>query len=92
MTSSPDEPEYLTAQRLAEYAADYERFDPIEWGEMAIKEDDAFLMMATSILDMATRVPEDERLIVAMACATKLLVENFVLQFQLMQCTFSKKG
>ena len=57
--------------------------DPIEWGELSIKEVDAYEMMAASVIAQIDGLPEEQRPIVAMATITKLLVENFVLNIKL---------
>jgi hypothetical protein len=40
-------------------------------------------MMASNVLEQFLEVPEEQRLTVAMATVTKLLVENFVLNVKL---------
>jgi hypothetical protein len=72
-----------TVQQLAQLAQQAEVTDPINWNELSIREQDAYEMMANSVLDQILSLPEDQRPIVAMATITKLLVENFVLNIQL---------
>jgi len=72
-----------TIQQLAEIAQEGEMTNPIDWGELAVEEKQAYLMMASQVLDQMESVPEDQRAIVAMATMTKLLVENFVLNLRL---------
>jgi|TARA_B110000967_G_C18555926_1_gene397692 hypothetical protein len=72
-----------TIQQLAALAQEGEMKDPIEWGELAVTEENAFLMMAAQVLDQMEGCPEDQRAVVAMATMTKLLVENFVLNLRL---------
>ena len=57
--------------------------NPIEWGELSVEEEQAFLMMASQVLEQMEGCPEDQRAVVAMATMTKLLVENFVLNLRL---------
>ena len=52
--------------------------DPIDWGELAISEDQAYVMMAAHVLEMERNHLTDGAIIV------KLLVENFVLNLKLM--------
>jgi hypothetical protein len=52
--------------------------DPIDWGELAITEDKAYIMMATHVLEMERNHLTDGAIIV------KLLVENFVLNLKLL--------
>lgn len=72
-----------TVKQLASLAMEAEVSDPIEWGELSIKEQDAYEMMAASVISQIEGLPEDQRPIVAMATITKLLVENFVLNIKL---------
>lgn len=72
-----------TAKQLAELAMEAEVADPIDWGELAIKEQDAYEMMASNVLAQMESLPENQRPLVAMATITKLLVENFVLNLKL---------
>ena len=52
--------------------------DPIDWGELSITEDQAYVMMAAHVLEMERNHLTDGAIIV------KLLVENFVLNLKLM--------
>lgn len=73
----------ITIKQLASLAMDAEIADPIEWGELSIKEQDAYEMMAASVVNQIDGLPEEQRGVVAMATITKLLVENFVLNIKL---------
>lgn len=53
-------------------------FDPIDWGDLNISEDQAYIMMATHVLEMQL---ED---LTSKAVIVKLLVENFVLNLKLL--------
>lgn len=53
-------------------------FDPIDWGDLNISEDQAYIMMAAHVLEMPL---ED---LTSRAIIVKLLVENFVLNLKLM--------
>ena len=52
--------------------------DPINWGNLKITEDQAYVMMATHVLEMERNHLTDGAIIV------KLLVENFVLNLKLL--------
>lgn len=57
--------------------------DPIDWGLLAITEEQAYQMMASSVLEQIDSLKQEEQLLVAQATMTKLLVENFVLNLRL---------
>ena len=67
----------LSIKDLATLAMESESIDPIDWGELNINEEQAFLLMATHVLDMERNHLTDGAIIV------KLLVENFVLNLKL---------
>ena len=72
-----------TIHQLAALAKEGAVKDPIDWAELAVEEDQAFLMMASQVFEQMEGCPEDQRAVVAMATMTKLLVENFVLNLRL---------
>jgi len=53
-------------------------FDPIDWGDLNISEEQAYVMMAAHVLEM------DLEDLTSRAIIVKLLVENFVLNLRLM--------
>ena len=53
-------------------------FDGIDWGDLNISEDQAYVLMATHVLQMERNHLTDGAIIV------KLLVENFVLNLKLL--------
>lgn len=61
-------------------AQEVEVTDPIDWGMLAIDEEEAYRMMAISILET---FPDES--ITIQAVLTKLTVENFVLNLKLTQ-------
>jgi hypothetical protein len=65
---------------LVELAQEVEVTDPIDWGMLAIDEEEAYRMMAISVLET---FPDEK--IEIQAVITKLTVENFVLNLKLMQ-------
>ncbi len=72
-----------TVKQLADLARETDEQDPIDWGQLKVTEDQAYEMMASNVLEQFTGIPEDQRLTVAMATVTKLLVENFVLNVKI---------
>ena len=62
---------------LVDLAMDCEIADPIDWKELNITEEQAYIMMATHVLEMERNNLTDAAIIV------KLLVENFVLNLKL---------
>jgi hypothetical protein len=52
--------------------------DPIDWGELNVTEEQAYVMMATHVLEMERNDLTDAAIIV------KLMVENFVLNLKLL--------
>ena len=65
-------------RNLVMLAKEGEAMDPIDWGELSITEDQAYIMMATHVLEMERNHLTDGAIIV------KLLVENFVLNMKLL--------
>jgi len=64
---------------VAELAMEVEIFDRINWGELNINKEEAFLNIAEKVCNQAETVSEDQRDIVNATTITKLLVENMVL-------------
>jgi|TARA_A200000159_G_scaffold159958_1_gene179350 hypothetical protein len=65
-------------RNLVILAKEGEAMDPIDWGELSVTEDQAYIMMAAHVLEMERNHLTDGAIIV------KLLVENFVLNCKLM--------
>ena len=72
------EPTNEQVKLLVELAKEGADFDPINWGELNITEEQAYIMMAAHVLEMPL---ED---MTARAVIVKLLVENFVLNLRLL--------
>ena len=68
---------------LVELAMECELSDPIDWGMLHITEKQAYQMMASQLLEQFGNVNKEDLMPVILATATKLLVENFVLNLQL---------
>ena len=73
----------ITATMLVDLAMQAELTDPIDWGQLSMEERQAYTLMATSVIEQMNSLPDDQRVMVAMATMTKLLVENFVLNVKL---------
>ena len=65
-------------RNLVILAKEGEKMDPIDWGDLNISEDQAYVMFAAHVLEMERNHLTDGAIIV------KLLVENFVLNLKLM--------
>jgi hypothetical protein len=72
------EPDDEAIRNLVILAKEGAEMDPIDWGDLNITEDQAYIMMATHVLQMERNHLTDGAIIV------KLLVENFVLNLRLM--------
>jgi hypothetical protein len=72
-----------TSTQLAELAMETELTDPIDWGMLAVDEKTAYKLIASSVLERFDSVSSDDKLIIAQATITKLIVENFVLNLKL---------
>ena len=70
----------ITVEQLATVAMESEVTDPIDWGELAIREEDAYRLMASHVLEM---FKGSNNPLTMQATIVKLLVENFVLNLKL---------
>jgi hypothetical protein len=70
-------------KHLVELSKEVEMGDPIDWGMLNISEDQAYALMANHVLEMFRDTPHEQRLTIALASMTKMLVENFVLNLKL---------
>lgn len=77
---------------LVELAMECESADPIDWGMLHITEKQAYQMMASQLLEQFGNVNKEDVMPVVLATATKLLVENFVLNLQLKGAENTLKG
>lgn len=61
--------------------------DPIDWGMLAINEEDTYRLIATSVIEeFKPRLGDmNETAITMLAVITKLTVENFVLNLKLLE-------
>ncbi len=68
-------------ESIAELAQEFELSDPIDWGLLPIREEEAYLLIAENVCNIMNN--SDDKELVAVTAMTKLLVENFVLNLQL---------
>ena len=73
-------------ERISKLAQEVEVEDPIDWGMTEIAEDDAYKLIAMSVVNQFDKYSVDEREIM-IATITKLVVENFVLNIKLKKVT-----
>lgn len=69
-------------ERIALLAQEVEVGDPIDWGMTELNEEDAYKLMAMSVVNQFDKYNVQEREIM-IATITKLVVENFVLNLKL---------
>lgn len=70
-------------EQIAALAQEVESGDPIDWGMLAINEDDAYKLIAAGVLEMYLSGDKDQRDMILLATTVKLTVENFVLNLKL---------
>jgi hypothetical protein len=73
----------MNVQELVLLAREVENGDPIDWGMIPIDEEVAYTRMAEQVIEMMKSYNPADRQAVALASIVKLLVENFVLNYQL---------
>ena len=73
-------------ERIALLAQEVEIGDPIDWGMLELKEDDAYKLIAMNTVNQFDKYNLHEREIM-IATITKLVVENFVLNLKLKKVT-----
>lgn len=70
-------------EQLVEIAKEVEVGDPIDWGMLSIDEDSAYTLIANGILESYLMSDKDDRDMIMLATAVKLVVENMVLNMHL---------
>jgi len=88
--SDPDPGLVIDHRMLAALAREVEQADPIAWGSVALDPDAAYDLIASQIAEIFARyeadaIPRERQLVIALATAVKLTVENFVLHQRLMR-------
>lgn len=72
-------------EQIVELAKEIEHEDPIDWGMLNIDENEAFMMLAPSVLENYLLLDKDSRDIMMLSMVLKLTVENFALNVKLIQ-------
>ena len=73
----------ITVEQLVEIAEAFELGDPIDWGMLSVNEHDAYLFLASGVLENYNSADPSDREIMMLASVVKLTVENFVLNIRL---------
>lgn len=68
---------------LVELAQETEEGDPIDWTGLSIQKESAYRLIAAGMLEYFEGCAETERELMLLVVATKLSVENFVLNLRL---------
>ena len=74
----------ITVEQLVEIAEAIELGDPIDWGMLSVEEHQAYLFLATGVLENCNAADPAERELMLLATTVKLTVENFVLNLRLL--------
>jgi hypothetical protein len=72
-------------EQIVELAKEIEHEDPIDWGMLNIDENEAFMLLAPSVLENYLSMDKYNRDIMMLSMVLKLTVENFALNIKLMQ-------
>lgn len=78
-----EEEKVKTIHQIAALAKEAEMIETVDWSQLDIEEDEAYLMMASNVVEQLESVPEEQTGIVSMSTMTKMLVENFILNIKL---------
>ena len=73
----------LEIKQIAALAKQSDSTLKIDWSQLEITEDQAFIMMASNVIEQLESVPDEHILSVCQATMTKLLVENFALNLKI---------
>jgi len=75
----------ISLDELVRLAQEIENTDPIDWAMLNVGEQDSYRLLASGLLEHIQAIDDSEtRLNILLATATKLLVENFVLNIKLL--------
>lgn len=72
-------------EQLITLAMEIEKEDPIDWGMVNVREDDVYNLVANNVLESYLLSEPEDREMIMLATAVKLVVENYVLHMKLMQ-------
>ena len=82
----------MNINELIDLARSVETEDPIDWGLLSISECDTYMMIATSVLEQYQtwkEMGDSEKIMLSVIL--KLIVENFVLNYRLLNGERKKK-
>jgi len=74
----------VSVDQLIEISREVETEDPIDWGMLAVDEDEAYRLIALNLVEMFENINYQDRDTVLMSMIVKLTVENFVLNLKLL--------
>lgn len=63
---------------LANFAKERSSLGNIDWDSYDVSEDDLYIMMATEVVTLIEKCPDEHKLVMAMGSMTTLLVEMFL--------------
>lgn len=69
---------------IVSLAQDAESANPIDWGMLAISEENALRLIASGLMDHFLTLDPPDRELVMMSTMTRLTVENMVLNLKLL--------
>lgn len=75
----------IQVETLIALAKEVENEDPIDWGMLSIDEENAYRLIATSVLEKFSEPWHIDQQTALLATVTKLIVENMVLNLKLLQ-------
>lgn len=67
---------------VAELAQEVDKEDPIDFGMLQLDEESVWHLMSVNVVDKYLEMSDDQ--VVMMATITKLLVDNFILNYKLL--------
>ena len=74
----------MSVDQLIEIAREVETQDPIDWGMLAIDEQQAYRLIALNLVEFFENTNDQDRDTILMSTIVKLTVENFVLNLKLL--------
>jgi hypothetical protein len=74
----------VSVDHLIEIAREVETQDPIDWGMLAIDEQQAYRLIALNLVEFFENTNDQDRDTILMSTIVKLTVENFVLNLKLL--------
>lgn len=75
----------LSVDQLVLLAMEVNKEDPIDFGMLSINEEESFRLIALSLLEVKEFFEPEEGTLVLLACLTKSIVENLVLNLKLLE-------